>query len=197
MESFIDLSQLEPIPYKNTIAVLNEYMLQNIDFLNKFGHFNENKLFEMEVVLDEIESKVLLLEKKLESIPPEFYNGLVVPPLQQQLQVAQPQAVEPQNNQNNAIPPPPPPPPPPPQNYQQIVPNQEASYEAAAAPPQFEQQIQQPEQVQEEQVQQEEVEDERLEKYKKLLSYGVNHQQLKMKMQMEGLDPNLLDKYLT
>ncbi|CAD8177367.1 unnamed protein product [Paramecium pentaurelia] len=99
MESFIDLTQLEPIPYKNTIAVLNEYMLQNIDFLNKFGHFNENKLFEMEVVLDEIESKVLLLEKKLESIPPEFFNGLVVPPLQQQQQVAQPQAVEPQNKE--------------------------------------------------------------------------------------------------
>ncbi|CAD8177368.1 unnamed protein product [Paramecium pentaurelia] len=194
MESFIDLTQLEPIPYKNTIAVLNEYMLQNIDFLNKFGHFNENKLFEMEVVLDEIESKVLLLEKKLESIPPEFFNGLVVPPLQQQQQVAQPQAVEPQNNENNAIPPPPPPPPPP-QNYQQAVPDQEASYQIAA-PPQFEQQIQQPEQVQEEQQQQEEVEDERLDKYKKLLSYGVNAQQLKMKMQMEGLDPNLLDKYL-
>lgn len=35
----------------------------------------------MEVVLDEIESKVLLLEKKLESVPPEFLNGLVVPPL--------------------------------------------------------------------------------------------------------------------
>ncbi|CAD8175025.1 unnamed protein product [Paramecium pentaurelia] len=197
MESFIDLTQLEPIPYKNTIAVLNEYMLQNIDFLNKFGHFNENKLFEMEVVLDEIESKVLLLEKKLESVPPEFLNGLVVPPLQQQLQVAQPQSVQQQNEQNNAIPPPPPPPPP--QNYQQAVQNQDASYAAVPPPSQMEQQqVQQEEQVQEEQPQQqEEVEDERLDKYKKLLSYGVNAQQLKMKMQMEGLDPNLLDKYLT
>lgn len=37
----------------------------------------------MEVVLEEIESKVMLLEKKLESVPAEFYNGLVVPPLQQ------------------------------------------------------------------------------------------------------------------
>jgi WASH complex subunit CCDC53 len=35
----------------------------------------------MEVVIDEIESKLLLLEKKLESVPPEFFDGLVVPPL--------------------------------------------------------------------------------------------------------------------
>lgn len=33
----------------------------------------------MEVILDETESKILLLEKKLDSIPPELYNGLVLP----------------------------------------------------------------------------------------------------------------------
>ncbi|CAD8084763.1 unnamed protein product [Paramecium sonneborni] len=195
MENFIDLTQLEPIPYKNTIAVLNEYMLQNIDFLNKFGHFNENKLFEMEVVLDEIESKVLLLEKKLESVPPDLFNGLVVPPLQYQQQVAQPQSIQSQNDQNNAIPPPPPPPPPP-QNYQQVTQNQETSYAAAPPPPQIEQQVQEQEQVQQEEQQEEAVEDERMEKYKKLLAYGVPSQQLKQKMQMEGLDPSLLDKYI-
>lgn len=32
----IDLSKQEPIPYKNTIAILNEYILQNIDLLNKY-----------------------------------------------------------------------------------------------------------------------------------------------------------------
>lgn len=32
----------------------------------------------MEVILDETESKVLLLEKKLDSLPPEVYNGLVI-----------------------------------------------------------------------------------------------------------------------
>lgn len=34
----IDLTKFEPIPYKNTIAVLNEYVLQNIDFLNKYQY---------------------------------------------------------------------------------------------------------------------------------------------------------------
>lgn len=35
----------------------------------------------METVLDEIESKVSLLERKLDSVPSDLFNGLVVPPL--------------------------------------------------------------------------------------------------------------------
>lgn len=33
----------------------------------------------MEVAIDEIESKVSLLEKKLDSVAPELYQGLVLP----------------------------------------------------------------------------------------------------------------------
>lgn len=36
MENNIDLTKLEPIPYRNTIAILNEYVIQNMDFLNKY-----------------------------------------------------------------------------------------------------------------------------------------------------------------
>ena len=62
MAEQIDLSKLEHVPYKNTLGVLNEYVMNQLDFINKFGHFNENKLYQLEVVLDEIESKLLLLE---------------------------------------------------------------------------------------------------------------------------------------
>lgn len=76
MSDQIDLSKLEAVPFKNTIGVLNEYILNTLDFINKFGHCNENKLYELDQVLDEIESKVLLLEKKLDSIPPEVFNAM-------------------------------------------------------------------------------------------------------------------------
>jgi WASH complex subunit CCDC53 len=69
MEPNLDLTKLEPVPFKNTIGVLNEYILNSLDFINKFGHCSENKLYELEQVIDEIESKVLLLERKLDSIP--------------------------------------------------------------------------------------------------------------------------------
>jgi WASH complex subunit CCDC53 len=64
------------VPFKNTIGVLNEYILNTLDFINKYGHCSENKLYELDCVLDEIESKVLLLEKKLESVPAEIYNTM-------------------------------------------------------------------------------------------------------------------------
>lgn len=63
----------------------------------------------MEVILDEIESKVLLLEKKLDSIPPDIYNGLVMPQPGQPIQAPPPRnAVDaaPPQETNTADPPP-------------------------------------------------------------------------------------------
>lgn len=77
----IDLSKLEPVPFKQMVAVLNEYMLNTLDFMNKFCHFNENKLYEMEQILDEVDSKVLLLEAKLDSLPPQLFENMSAAPL--------------------------------------------------------------------------------------------------------------------
>ncbi|KAM3136635.1 Pfam:DUF2360 [Paramecium bursaria] len=180
MENNIDLTKLEPIPYRNTIAILNEYVIQNIDFLNKFGHFNENKLFDMEIVLDEIESKVLLLEKKLDSVQPELYQGLVLP---------QPgQSIIQHNQQAPSLDPAPQQPistPSQPQQQQQQFEPAQPAQQQQDQPVEEQPPVEEPPQI-----------DERLQKYIKLLSYGVPVVQLKIKMGLEGLDPNSIDQYV-
>ena len=72
----IDLSQLERIPTRHTIALVNEHVLNSIDFVNKFSFTSEKKLVEMDFLLYNIDAKLQLLEKKLDSVPPEYYQNL-------------------------------------------------------------------------------------------------------------------------
>ena len=67
------MSLLEAIPSRTTISLMNEYVLNSLDFLNKYAFTSEKKLTELDFLLYNLDAKLLLLEKKLDSVPPEYY----------------------------------------------------------------------------------------------------------------------------
>jgi len=124
----INLSKIECIPPKNTIATINQFILNTTDFINRFAFFSEEKLLYLDENIEKLETLLILLEKKLETIPAEYFANI-------NTQVSQiPTTPAPLVNNNNNVstistPPPPPnitntqnagalppPPPPPPLN---------------------------------------------------------------------------------
>jgi D-ribose pyranose/furanose isomerase RbsD len=65
----VDLSLLEAIPFKNTVSVLNEYIINTSEFANKIMDVNEKNVMDIDLFLSTLEDKVSLLEKKLDSVP--------------------------------------------------------------------------------------------------------------------------------
>jgi WASH complex subunit CCDC53 len=52
---------------------MNEYVLNSLDFLNKYSFTSGKKLTELDFLLYNLDAKLQLLEKKLDSVPPEYY----------------------------------------------------------------------------------------------------------------------------
>lgn len=102
----INLSKIECIPPKNTIATINQFIINTTDFINRFAFFSEEKLLSLDESIDRLETQLILLEKKLETIPPEYFANI-------NTQVSQISAPAPDllssNNQGGSNVPPPPP----------------------------------------------------------------------------------------
>lgn len=112
----INLSKIECIPPKNTISTLNQFIINTVDFINKFAYFSEEKLICLDENIDRLETQLILLEKKLETIPPEYFANVDMKVTTQTYASPQNPTITEANNPGNSnisSPPPPPPPPPP------------------------------------------------------------------------------------
>lgn len=65
----INLAEVDPINAKRMLAFLNHFIVHTASFLNRFSVICEEKLQDLSVRLQRLETTVCLLEAKLSSIP--------------------------------------------------------------------------------------------------------------------------------
>src|SRR5690242_11196560 len=104
MQAPLDFKTIEPISYKNTVSIINNFVINTSDFLNKFSYYCEKKLMEVSQNIERLEITMNILEAKLASIP--GLEGSAPPPFSTTASSAP--VVD---NSNSSAPPPPPPPP--------------------------------------------------------------------------------------
>lgn len=167
--SGVDLTKVPAIQQRRVVAYLNQFVVHTVRFLNRFSTVCEEKLSNISLRIQQIETTLCILEAKLSSIPgledvtvdglsqrqPAQSNG---PTAASQSQTKSPPAV--------SLPPPEP---------TQAAPEPAATQKAAA----------------------ENVmtvaKDPRYARYLKMVQVGVPVMAIRNKMVLEGLDPNLLD----
>lgn len=72
----IDNSEFEPISYKQTLTMVNYFILNTGQFLNSFSQVIETKIHDVDEKLDELETIITIFEQKLDSLPPEFFTDM-------------------------------------------------------------------------------------------------------------------------
>ncbi|XP_022197659.2 WASH complex subunit 3 isoform X2 [Nilaparvata lugens] len=163
--SDVNLSEVPPINQKRLLAFINEFLINTISLLNGFHQNCESRLQKFDLKMQKLEAELCILESKLKSIP-----GLEVdlPKVAAAAAADPPQptteTIAPNNN-----------------NLQldvvdaNIPPSKEADTESET--PEEEAKVPNPE----------------LEKYYKMLRFGVPMEAVKVEMQIDGCDPKLLD----
>lgn len=68
MQAPLDFKTIEPISYKQTVAVINSFVIGTTDYLNKFSFWCEKKLMEVSRNIERLEITMNILEAKLASI---------------------------------------------------------------------------------------------------------------------------------
>jgi len=63
------LANIEPIAIKKTLMIVNNFIINTVDFCNKFAMLSERKLARISQNVQRIEIVLSLLEAKLESVP--------------------------------------------------------------------------------------------------------------------------------
>ncbi|KAF6122571.1 WASH complex subunit 3 [Phyllostomus discolor] len=69
MGSGIDLTKVPAIQQKRTVAFLNQFVVHTIQFLNRFSTVCEEKLADLSLRIQQIETTLNILDAKLSSIP--------------------------------------------------------------------------------------------------------------------------------
>ncbi|XP_037369671.1 WASH complex subunit 3 isoform X2 [Talpa occidentalis] len=69
MGSGIDLTKVPAIQQKRTVAFLNQFVVHTVQFLNRFSTVCEEKLAELSLRIQQIETTLNILDAKLSSIP--------------------------------------------------------------------------------------------------------------------------------
>jgi len=64
-----ELQGLQPIPAKKTLMIVNSFIINTVDFLNKFTSVAEEKLRKVQQAIQRLEITLALLEGKLDSVP--------------------------------------------------------------------------------------------------------------------------------
>ncbi|XP_057711426.1 WASH complex subunit 3 isoform X2 [Corythoichthys intestinalis] len=165
--SGIDLTKVPAIQQRRMVAFLNQFIVHTVRFLNNFSTVCEEKLANISLRIQQIETTLCILEAKLSSIP--GLEDVTVDPIGR-----------PQNIQTNGrgasgpgqteCPPDVLPPPEPPQSTPDDMPKPvEANAMTVAKDPRYA-------------------------KYLKMIHVGVPVMAIRNKMITEGLDPDLLDK---
>ncbi|XP_047989940.1 WASH complex subunit 3 [Leguminivora glycinivorella] len=65
----VDLSKIAGLQQKRTLAFVNHFLVTTVQFLNKFTKDCEEKLMNFELKLEKVNATMVLLEAKLSSIP--------------------------------------------------------------------------------------------------------------------------------
>lgn len=65
----IDYNRVDSIPTNKTLSVVNHFVINTTEFLNKFTYLCETKLSQVAREIERLEITMTILEKKLESIP--------------------------------------------------------------------------------------------------------------------------------
>ncbi|KAG8515231.1 WASH complex subunit 3 [Galemys pyrenaicus] len=68
-EDSIDLTRIPAIQQKRTVAFLNQFVVHTVHFLNRFSTACEEKLAELFLRIQQIETTPNILDAKLSSIP--------------------------------------------------------------------------------------------------------------------------------
>lgn len=63
------LSNIAPIPSRKTLMLVNTFITNTVDFMNKFAVLCERKLAKIALQTEKLEVTISLLEAKLESVP--------------------------------------------------------------------------------------------------------------------------------
>lgn len=156
----LDLVQAPPINQKRLVTFINHFLINTVDFLNKFSKHCTYKLFTLDQKINRIEAELCLLESKLNSIP-EVADSKDV-----NVQLPKPEEIE--------------------------TPKPTENIEENGQPSEVKEKVETP--VDEVDPPKEpEPENPELLKYRKMIQVGVPLQAVKIKMQIEGLDPSLLD----
>ena len=69
MGSGIDLTKVPAIQQKRTVAFLNQFVVHTVQFLNRFSTICEEKLADLSLHIQHIETTLNILDAKLSSIP--------------------------------------------------------------------------------------------------------------------------------
>nr|XP_020455134.1 WASH complex subunit 3 [Monopterus albus]XP_020455135.1 WASH complex subunit 3 [Monopterus albus] len=166
--SGVDLTKVPAIQQRRIVAYLNQFVVHTVRFLNRFSTVCEEKLANISLRIQQIETTLCILEAKLSSIP--GLEDVTIDGLRQQQTV---QANGPTAASKSQTGGPPAGTLPPQENEPEAAPTQKA--ESAA----------------------ENVmtvaKDPRYTRYLKMVQVGVPVMAIRNKMVMEGLDPNLLD----
>ncbi|XP_014292701.1 WASH complex subunit 3 [Halyomorpha halys] len=159
----LDLLQAPPINQKRLVTFLNHFLINTVDFLNKFSKHCTYKLFTLDQKINRIEAQLCLLESKLNSVPEvaDSKDVNVELPKPEEIEIPKPS----EDNKENEV------------STDTEVKEKVETPQADEVDPPKEPEPENPELV----------------KYRKMIQVGVPLQAVKIKMQIEGLDPNLLD----
>ncbi|CAJ1054798.1 WASH complex subunit 3 [Xyrichtys novacula] len=171
--SGVDLTKVPAIQQRRIVAYLNQFVAHTVRFLNRFSTVCEEKLSNISLRIQQIETTLCILEAKLSSIPGLEDVTIDGPSQQQPAQANGPTtSIQSQTDVPPAAPLPPPEP-------AQTTPEStitETIEESAAA-----------------QNVMTVAKDPRYARYLKMVQVGVPVMAIRNKMVLEGLDPNLLD----
>jgi len=180
MQRPVDYRTVEAIQPKHTVMILNSFVINTTEFLNKFSYWCEKKLSEVSKNIERLEITMNILEAKLASIP--GLEGAYIPTSNAATtSIEAPAAGE---SLFSGAPPPPPPPggssiPPPPPQSRALISEEDIPPETP--------------QVEDTSGVMKVKDDPKFEKWFKMLRLGVAVPQIKMQMKFNGLDPDLLD----
>ncbi|XP_070785293.1 WASH complex subunit 3 [Enoplosus armatus] len=169
--SGVDLTQVPAIQQRRIVAYLNQFVVHTVRLLNRFSTVCEEKLSNISLRVQQIETTLSILEAKLSSIP--GLENVTIEGLSQR-QPAQANGPTTASQSQTDAPPAETLPPPEPD---QTVPEPAATQKAEAAAENVMTVAKDP----------------RYARYLKMVQVGVPVMAIRNKMVLEGLDPNLLD----
>ncbi|KAK2859051.1 hypothetical protein Q5P01_003671 [Channa striata] len=169
--SGVDLTTVPAIQQRRIVAYLNQFVVHTVRFLNRFSTVCEEKLANISLRIQQIETTLCILEAKLSSIP--GLEDVTIDGLSQR-QIAQANGPTTVTQSQTDGPP------------AGTLPPPEASQSAPEAP-----QTHTPEAATENVMTV--AKDPRYARYLKMVQVGVPVMAIRNKMVLEGLDPNLLD----
>ncbi|XP_035532500.1 WASH complex subunit 3 [Morone saxatilis] len=169
--SGVDLTKVPAIQQRRVVAYLNQFVVHTVRFLNRFSTVCEEKLANISLRIQQIETTLCILEAKLSSIP--GLEDVTIDGISQR-QPAQANGPTTANQSQTDGPPAEPLPPPEPA---QTGPDPATTQKAEAVAENVMTVAKDP----------------RYARYLKMVQVGVPVMAIRNKMVLEGLDPNLLD----